>query len=188
MSNPSWLTEEVVQTAAKNPHVQNAAVNVGRKVAEDATKNPQPYMAAAATGFNSNTINEPAWARKPDPSPYGRQNNDIEKQYNTSQPQVLEPGEGMTDGELRDVRKAHFILRFLYMSISICMSAAAVLTLGSASFTGFFIAGYVIFFSVLMCCFETGFGKYIYLTKSIISSYIGFSYNVHLSYVRGKKF
>ena len=166
----------------------NAAVNVGRKVAEDATKNPQPYMAAAATGFNSNTINEPAWARKPDPSPYGRQNNDIEKQYNTSQPQVLEPGEGMTDGELRDVRKAHFILRFLYMSISICMSAAAVLTLGSASFAGFFIAGYVIFFSVLMCCFETGFGKYIYLTKSIISSYIGFSYNVHLSYVRGKKF
>ena len=158
-NNPSWLTEEVVQTAAKNPRVQQAAVNVGQQIAQDAMRNPKPYM-AAASAYNNNTTNEPAWARKPDPSAYS-QNNDIEKgpKYNTSQPEVLDPSEGMTDGELKDVRRAHLILRFLYMAIAINMTAAAVLYILAASFTGFFIAGYVIFFSVLMCCFETGFGE-----------------------------
>ena len=158
-NNPSWLTEEVVKTAANNPQVQKAAVNVGQQVAQDAMRNPKPYM-AAASAYNNNTSNEPAWARKPDPSSYSN-NNDIERgvKYNTAQPEVLDPSEGMTDGELKDVKRAHLILRLLYMSISICMAAAAVLYLAAATFTGFFIAGYVLFFSVLMCCFETGFGK-----------------------------
>ena len=169
-ANPSWLTEEVVKTAAKNPQVQKAAADVGKQVAQDAMRNPQPYM-AAASAYNNNTANEPAWARKPDPSPYSN-NNDVEnrQKYNTAMAEVKSPGEGMTDDELRGIRRAHLILRILYMCISICMAAAAVLTLGSADFTGFFIAGYVIFFSLLMFSFETGFGKSFYPILFILST------------------
>lgn len=111
--------------------------------ANDFAKNPEPYMTQAYG-------NQPGWV-------------DAEKGRGPLEPapvaSVSEPGAGLTEDELKDIKRAHLILRILYMAIAILMFAAAVLTLGGASFTGFFIAGYVFAFSTLVCCFELGLGS-----------------------------
>lgn len=186
-SNPSWLTEEVVSAAAKNPHVQKAAINAGKAVAADAAKNPEPYMAQAFNNNNSKGAagNEPAWAKAAassyvPPLPAGGPPS-FSSSYNSNagnleagrMPTVSEPGADLTETELKEIKRAHMILRFLYIGVSVCMAAAAVLTLGGASVQVFFIAGYVFFFSILMCCFETGFS---FIAKGISVNF-GFMYS-----------
>ena len=151
-NNPSWLTEEVVQKAAQNPVVQKVAQNVAKEVANDMAKDPQKYVNA----YNqSNQSNQPNWSNQPNPNWSSQPDPEIGR---GSTPAVSEPGADMTESELKEVKRSHLILRFLYIAISVCMCAAAFLALAGASFTGFFIAGYVFSFSVLVCCFETGIG------------------------------
>ena len=141
-------------------------------VAADAARNPTPYMNAA---MKSHT--EPAWAREggyvpPSPPSQAYPGNDVEANWRNA-PTVTEPGADMTEEELRDVKRANIVLRFLYMAVAVCMSAAAVLSFGGASFEEFFIAGYVCVFSGLMCCFETGFG---FVSRGIAVNF-GFMYS-----------
>ena len=111
--------------------------------AKDVAKNPEPYI-SKAYGHKPGWVNEEE-ARGP--------------MAESSVPSVSEPGAGLTEEELKNIKQAHLLLRFLYMAIAVCMSAAAVLAVAGTTFTGFFIAGYVFAFSVLICCFELGFGS-----------------------------
>ena len=56
--------------------------------------------------------------------------------------------------ELKQMQKWSLILRVGYMGISIFMAAAAVLILEKANISTLFIALYVFFFAVMICCFE----------------------------------
>lgn len=154
-TNPSWLTEEVVAKAAKNPVVQQTAQTAARGVANDFARNPEPYVSAYSASNNNFR---------------SQSGGDVER----GMPSVSEPGADMTDEELKEVKRAHMILRFFYVVASVLMSAAAVLALGAASFSTFFIAGYVFAFAVLMCCFETGIGM---IAKTIAINF-GFMYSI----------
>jgi hypothetical protein len=143
-NNPSWLTDDVVAQAAKNPAAQKLAQNVAKEVVKDFAKNPEPYVSAYNANNNAGNFRQSF-------------SGDVERGGGAS-PSVSEPGADMTDQELKDVKKAHMILRVLYIAVAVCMSAAAFLALAGASFSSFFIAGYVFFFSALLCCFETGLG------------------------------
>jgi hypothetical protein len=154
-TNPSWLTEDVVAKAAKNPVAQQVAQNVAKDVANDIAKNPEPYVAAyAASNNNFRSTSGGDVERGPIPS-------------------VSEPGADMTDQELKEVKRAHIVLRVLYIITSGCMAAAAFLALAGANFSVFFIAGYVFFFSALLCCFETGLG----VIAQCIAINFGFMYS-----------
>ena len=55
---------------------------------------------------------------------------------------------------LKQMQRWSLILRVGYMGISIFMAAAAVLILEKANISTLFIALYVFFFSIIICCFE----------------------------------
>lgn len=56
--------------------------------------------------------------------------------------------------ELKHMQKWSFILRILYMTISINMAASAFLVLEKANISTLFVALYVFFFAIIICCFE----------------------------------
>jgi hypothetical protein len=63
--------------------------------------------------------------------------------------------EGMTDEEFAQMKKYHTFLRVGYIGASILMGvAAAYKILNTTSVSLIFIACYVFFFSVIICCFE----------------------------------
>lgn len=154
---PSWLTEENISaaaTAAQNPAVQKAAVKVA--------SNPQAQQ-AAKEALRESTSESPAWAAA---APSGSAH-DVEAAVRHSDLNV-------SPEELKEMQKYHLFLRVAYIVVSICMAAAAVLALSKASFSTFFICGYVFFFSVLICCFEFGLKT---VAQSIASNF-GFMYTL----------
>jgi cation transport ATPase len=56
--------------------------------------------------------------------------------------------------ELKQMQKWSLILRVVYMALSICMAAAAFLVLEKANISTLFVALYVFFFAIIICCFE----------------------------------
>lgn len=125
---PSWLTEETVAAAASNPTVQKAATAAAKVVVEEEAKkygiNPSNDVEAGNSG-NNNPI---------DPS----------------SAEAL----GVTPEELKKIQMWGLILRVAYMCASILMAAAAALTIQKAGLSVIFIALYVFFFAIIICCFE----------------------------------
>mmetsp|Transcript_14317 Transcript_14317/g.21438 ORF Transcript_14317/g.21438 Transcript_14317/m.21438 type:complete len:214 (+) Transcript_14317:57-698(+) len=127
---PSWLTDENIAAAAKNPTVQKAA------------------KAAAVTA-----VEEEKKKYNPPSSPHDggdEESQDPWRKESTSEPEPVD----VTPEELKQMQMWALILRVLYMCISICMAAAAFLVLEKAHISTVFIALYVFFFAILICCFE----------------------------------
>lgn len=130
---PSWLTEENVTTAASNPTVQKAATAAAKVVIEEESKK---------YGL---TPSSPSSTQQP--------NNDIESQ-NKIDPTSAE-ALGITPEQLKKIQMWGLILRVSYMVVSILMAAAAALMLQNGpSLSIIFIALYVFFFAIIICCFE----------------------------------
>lgn len=169
---PSWLTEEniaVASSAAKNPAVQKAAVAaasnpVVQKAAVDAAKNPAVQKAAINAAA-------PGWGDSyQPPAPPG----DVEAQ--TAEPVRSDlPPLDIDPAELKEMQKYAMGLKLYYMGCAILMSAAAwVYILGGGSdFNKFFIAFYVFFFAILICCMELA----LTACARLIASNFGFLYN-----------
>lgn len=149
---PSWLSEENISSAAKNPAVQKAAVASAsnpavQSAAKDAAKNPavQDAVFAAATG------------------------GDVESQDPAPPPLDIDPA------ELKEMQKYALALKVFYMCCAILLSAAAWVYLlnDAGDVTKVFIAGYVFLFAIQICCFELA----IQACARLIASNFGFMYN-----------
>lgn len=123
---PSWLSEENVSAAASNPTVQKAATAAAKVVVEEESKK---------YGLSPST------------------NNDVESQ-NKIDPASAE-ALGVTPEILKKIQLWGLILRVSYMAVSILMAACAALKLqDNPSLSVVFIALYVFFFAIIICCFE----------------------------------
>lgn len=134
---PSWLTEENVSAAAKNPAVQKA----GKQFASDpavqkAAKNAAKDAVAESTGY--------------EPPKFGDEEAQVEEPSSNEGPEPID----IPPEELKQMQKWSLGLRICFMGASALMAAAAVLRLQNASLSTFFVCCYVFFFSVLICCFE----------------------------------
>jgi Tfp pilus assembly protein PilX len=149
---PSWLTEENISTATKvtqNPAAQKAAKSaaknpaVQKAVKKEVTKAvSSPPVAESAPNWadNSDTYNAPA----SDVETGSRQNSSAQ-----SSEFIIE------EGTLKSMQQWHLALRCLYMATAILMATAAVLALMATPSLGvLFFCFYVLFFSVVICCFE----------------------------------
>jgi hypothetical protein len=163
---PSWLTEEVVTSAAKNPAVQKAAVK--------AASNPTVQKAAI-----NHAKKEAGWETEPvQAQPYNPPNasghstmvNDVENQRSPSQ---VSRDFDCSPEELKEIKRFHLYLRIAYMITAIIMALASVLTLQKCSVATAFICLYVFFFSLLIFCFEVG----LKAIASMIASNFGFMYS-----------
>lgn len=168
---PSWLTEENISVAANNPAVQQAAYKAAsnpavQQAAYDAASNPAVQQAA----FNAMA---PSWAQSggytPPPPPAG----DVEaQQVRHSEPP---PDLNIEPDVLKNMEKHALFMRVFYMGCAVLMSTAAWLYIlgGASDFTKIFIAFYVFFFAILICCFELALSA----CSRLIASNFGFLYN-----------
>ena len=131
---------------AATAHVQKAAVN-------HATNHVQNIVNAPDDGFT------PAWATgKAYKPPDDIENNggvaaSTSPSSETSGPVPLD----LDPALMKRMQFYHRILRFSYMVAAIVMSAAAALSLiAQTNVSAAFFAIYVLFFCLLMCCFEVG--------------------------------
>jgi hypothetical protein len=124
---PSWLSEETVAAVAQNPTAQKAATAAAKVVVEEETKK---YV-----------------------SPSSGSPRDVESGENPIDPASAE-ALGVSPEELKKIQMWGLILRVSYMCASILMAAAAALTLQGAGLSVVFIAIYVFFFAIIICCFE----------------------------------
>mmetsp|Transcript_9862 Transcript_9862/g.14697 ORF Transcript_9862/g.14697 Transcript_9862/m.14697 type:complete len:242 (+) Transcript_9862:114-839(+) len=151
---PSWLTDENIDTAvkvAKNPVAQKAAKKivenpvVQKAVIKEATKavnSPPPPPPPASDA--------PQWAT----TTKVLEATDVEATGGNENNQVVSdfPIEEET---LKEMQKWHIALRLSYIISAILMGVMAGLSLVSQKDLGLiFFAFYVIFFSLLLCCFE----------------------------------
>lgn len=125
---PSWLSEETATAVASNPTAQKAAKAAAKVVIEEEAKkygiNPSNDVESGNSG-NANAT-DPASA------------------------EAL----GVTPEVLKKIQMWGLILRVSYMCASILMAAAAALTIQNAGLSVIFIALYVFFFAIIICCFE----------------------------------
>lgn len=149
---PSWLTEENVSTAttlAKNPVVQKQAKKAAsnpavQKAAKDQIKKEMGYTPPVAD-------NAPGWANG--------QQADVET-GGSARPKSTADASASTEFiidelTLKNMQNYHLALRILYIGASVSLAAAAALSLENQNDVGLvFIAFYVLFFSILICCFE----------------------------------
>lgn len=148
---PSWLSDENIASAASNPKVQQAAVSAAsnpavQSAAKDAAKNPavQDAVWAAATG-------------------------DVENQEPPAEDLNIDPA------ELKEMQKYALGLKLYYMACTVMLSAAAWIYIlnDGKDISKIFIAFYVFFFAVQICCFELA----IQACARLIASNFGFMYN-----------
>ena len=125
---PSWLTDENVKAAASNPTVQKAATAAAKVVVEEESKK---YGLSPSTPTN-----------------------DVESQSKVD-PTASAEALGVTPEVFKKIQMWGLILRVSYMVMSILMATAAALELlNSPSLSIVFIALYVFFFAIIICCFE----------------------------------
>jgi hypothetical protein len=80
----------------------------------------------------------------------------------------------MSEEDFSKMKKWSLALRVLYMCVSILMAAAAALALNGASLGTVFIALYVFFFAIIICCFELALS----MVSIWISQNFGFMYTL----------
>jgi hypothetical protein len=129
---PSWLADEAVVTAVvNNPTAQKAATAAAKVVVEEEAKKH---------GFSPTKDVESGNG--------GEGNNDG----------GIDPGSaealGISPEELKKIQMWGLILRVSYMCASILMAAAAALAIQNGGLSIVFIALYVFFFAIIICCFE----------------------------------
>lgn len=130
---PSWLADEAVVTAvASNPTAQKAAKAAAKVVVEEEAKKH---------GFTSPT--------KDVESGNGSEGNN-DGGVDPSSAEAL----GVTPEELKKIQMWGLILRVSYMCASVLMAAAAALAIQDGGLSIVFIALYVFFFAIIICCFE----------------------------------
>jgi len=153
---PSWLTEDTVTKVASNPVVQKTAVN--------AASNPVVQKAVINTAKAKINDTAPGWADEPSTSINKGYTPPIVPGVNPSEIRPVKDIENQqlvtnrefdaTPEELAEIRKYHSILRFCYGSTALTMAVNAVLYMDGASIAKIFLCLYILFFAVLMFCFE----------------------------------
>jgi hypothetical protein len=162
-SKPSWLDDEENQTAvakavvnnptaqkvakdvAKDPKVQSAVKDAFVSAATSAATNPDPYAPAWA----SNTYAPPVVPGVPV---------DATTRESVGNPDPTSGKEFECDPELlRDMKRWHLYLRVAYMISAVLLGLAGGLELAKTPSIGvFFFCFYVMFFALIICCFEVG--------------------------------
>ena len=134
---PSWLKEEdenaTIKAAVSSPVLQSTT----KAVASDPAVQKATYNAAKEHLMPRNVREE-------------EQKTDIESHMPDDEPEELD----ISPEELKMIEKYSLALRVAFMVISILMAAAACVKLENADIATAFIALYVFFFSVVICCFE----------------------------------
>jgi hypothetical protein len=168
---PSWLTEDKEEKEEKTEPVKGPSKVSNNPVAESPKKggitkifniNSVAREAATAQVHQQNVANvsddgfTPAWATGKDYTPpQPSVTKDVES-GDTLKPSGPVPLD-LDPALLKRMQFYHAILRVLYMGAAIIMGAAAGLSLVNQSDIGAaFFAIYVLFFCLLMCCFEVG--------------------------------
>lgn len=171
-TKPSWLDDEDNQAAATSAAVSVASNPVAQKVAKDVAKDPKVQSAvkeAAWASVSGSTpkatpveepVNAPSWASE-SYTPPAATGKDIESGAGSA---AGAPSEEFTmdPEELKNMQKWHLALRLSYMTAAIIMCAAAVVALmNTAVVTNniglAFFAIYIIFFCLIIFCFEVAF-------------------------------
>jgi hypothetical protein len=174
-TKPSWLDDEENQTrtvaavkaVAANPAAQKAAKDPKVQAAvKDA------FVAAAVSA--SSDPSAPAWAADSytPPSVPGAAASPTDRQ-SMGNPDPSSGKEFECDPEiLRDMKRWHLGLRIAYMIAAVLLGLAGGLELSHTPSLGtFFFCFYVMFFALIICCFEIG------LDVSYLRfSYVGSSY------------
>ena len=159
-AKPSWLEDEDNRAAAVSGAKAIAKNPIAQKVASD----PQVHKAVAQSVANSvSESNQPSWATYYEPPAVpGVPIADVENQRRqASTASQIQAPEGETfecDPEtLKQMQNWHLALRIAYMIAAIIMAAAAGVILTKTPNVGqAFFAIYVLFFSLMIFCFEVG--------------------------------
>ena len=152
---PSWLTAENVSTAASNPHAQNFAKNVASNAAVQNAVKEEAYRSA------NEAFGVPSYAPPTQTDP------------ESQEVKLEDPTTGMEAKELAAMQKYATMLRVAFIIVAILMGAAAYLRLATTpSISTVFVALYVWFFALVICCFELAIG---FIAK-IIAENFGFMY------------
>jgi hypothetical protein len=162
---PSWLTEENIAVAANNPAAQQAAYKAASSpaVQQAAFNAMAPSWASSGGGY----------APPPPPTPPV---GDVEAQEVRRADVPPPPADLDLHPEiLKQMQRYGLIMRIFYMGCAVLMSTAAWLYIlgGATNFTKIFIAFYVFFFAILICCFELALSA----CSRLIASNFGFLYN-----------
>lgn len=159
---PSWLKEEDVKTTVANPVVQSTA----KAVASDPAVQKATYNAV-----KDHYLPPKQKERESDVEAQSNQKNKALQDVSTEdEPTQLD----IDPEELKMMEKYGLWLRGIFMIISILMAAAACVELEDTDVATAFIALYVLFFSIIICCFE--------LALSVVAKWIatnfGFLYSL----------
>jgi hypothetical protein len=159
-SRPAWLTDEVAAEAVKNPVVQDAAL--------DAAKNPEVQKA----------VGNAAWSAAKDPNNQKAAGDATVKaitDYDKAGHAAAASSITVSKEELDIISGWASRLRIAMLLLSTLMVVVAffnIITI-SLSIAHYFLAGYVLFFAVLICCYEIAFS---YCSKRIATNF-GFMYH-----------
>jgi len=147
---PSWMTAENATTVAENPIAQEAAKN--------AASNPNVQKAVVGAAVNHVTGGQDVESQRPSAAGNGGDDDRL----------------GVSEETLAAMKKWHLGMRLAMVGTAILMALASVLTLqGSPSVSTAFICFYVLFFAVLLFCFEFG----LMMVAKLIASNFGFMYS-----------
>jgi hypothetical protein len=154
---PSWLKEEedlapIASAAVSNPVVQSTA----KAVAKDPAVQKATY----------NAVKDHYIPPK---------KKDVESQRDGDTGADDEPEElNISPEELKMMEKYGLFLRISFVVVSILMASAACVELGGTDVATAFIALYVLFFSIIICCFELALS---FVSKWIATNF-GFLYSL----------
>ena len=160
-TKPSWLDDEESQTAAVKTASKVAQNPVAQKIAKDVAADPK-VQTAVKDAFISATVDAtaPAWAQNSynPPAVAGIPVAEATSRDSTRNPDPTSGQEFECDPELlRDMKRWHLYLRVLYMLAACFLGLAGGLILAAApSISQFFFCFYVMFFALILWCFEVG--------------------------------
>ena len=164
---PSWLTPDdpaPATTSAATPtqpaksggvfkmfSKENATAHVQKAAVSHVTTQGQNIASAPDDGFT------PAWATSKAYTPPSDIENGVTGTAATPAAEAESKPLDIDPATLKKIRFYHIILRIFYMIASILMGAAAGLSLIlQNNLSKAFFAIYVLFFCLLICCFEVG--------------------------------
>jgi hypothetical protein len=165
-SKPSWLDDEENQASAVSAAKTVAASPMAQKVAKDVAKDPKVQNAVKDAFVSSVTSS----ARNPDPTAPAWASDtyaapvvpgvpaDATTRESVGNPDPNSGKEFECDPELlRDMKRWHLYLRVAYMISAVLLGLAGGLELAKTPSIGvFFFCFYVMFFALIICCFEVG--------------------------------
>lgn len=199
--DPEWASAENDQVPAEKKPVSKAASTASRN--DPPWMRDQPSETVAEEGIVEEDIVTPAWAKPSKFTPSKAPPDvDIEaaKPHVSTPPPAAPPAShggpiplDIEPDVLAQMKKAHYATRILYITACILMGAAAGLALTPSSQAGTsstsiaasqgtatnnvgtaFFAAYVLFFCLIMCCFEVGLN----MCSSVLAINFGFLYTL----------